>query len=288
MWADVTDADYVCSTDNQFTVRATGGVDFQTGAAALRVNGNTAWHAGNDGSGSTLDADLLDGQHGGAFQQKYGNVVVVAKSGGDYTSIQAALTDITGVSDTNRYLVWVAPGIYTETVTMKQYVDIEGAGELLTTISSGGAAGTVTGANNAELRFLTVRNTGGVSAAVAIFNNFASPWLTHVTATASGGTNSYGVYNAASSPTIQNSTVRASGGTNSYGIYNSASGGLHTVKVNNCQVTGSTNTIRNDTEFTVRIGASQLDGGAVTGGGTVTCAGIYDEAYTFYASTCPP
>ena len=124
VWADVTDADYVCSTDNQFTVRATGGVDFQTGAAALRVNGNTAWHAGNDGSGSTLDADLLDGQHGGAFQQKYGNVVVVAKSGGDYTSIQAALTDITGVSDTNRYLVWVAPGIYTETVTMKQYVDL--------------------------------------------------------------------------------------------------------------------------------------------------------------------
>jgi hypothetical protein len=58
--------------------------------------------------------------------------------------------------------------------------------------------------------------------------------------------------------------------------------------VNNSQVTGSTNTIRNDSAFTTRIGASKLDGGAVSvGGGTVTCAGVYDENYTFYASTCP-
>lgn len=28
----------------------------------IKVNGNTVWHAGNDGSGSGLDADLLDGQ----------------------------------------------------------------------------------------------------------------------------------------------------------------------------------------------------------------------------------
>ena len=29
----------------------------------VRVNGNTVWHAGNDGAGSGLDADLLDGYH---------------------------------------------------------------------------------------------------------------------------------------------------------------------------------------------------------------------------------
>lgn len=33
------------------------------------VNG-TVWHSGNDGSGSTLDADLLDGQHANAFFDK--------------------------------------------------------------------------------------------------------------------------------------------------------------------------------------------------------------------------
>jgi hypothetical protein len=332
------------------------------------------------------NADTLDGLHRTAFQQKYGNVVVVAQSGGDFTSVQAALTSITDASDTNRYLVWVGPGVYTETVTMKPYVDIEGAGELLTTISSGSATGTVTGANNAELRFLTVRNTGGASGAIAITNIYPSARFTHVTATASGGTNNYGVYNGGSPtmisltatasggtnsygvynvgsptmisvtatasegtnnhgvynfnssltmnnvtaaasggtnsygvynasgsptmrsvtatasggtnnhgvynfsswPTIQNSTVRTSGGTSSYGIYNSAGGGSYTVKVDNCQVSGSTNTIYNDTEFTVRIGASQLDGGPVTGGGVVTCIGVYDENYASPGyTTCP-
>lgn len=31
------------------------------------INGGTAWHSGNDGSGSGLDADLLDGQHGSYY-----------------------------------------------------------------------------------------------------------------------------------------------------------------------------------------------------------------------------
>ena len=34
---------------------------------ALQIGGNGVWHAGNDGSGSGLDADLLDGQHASAF-----------------------------------------------------------------------------------------------------------------------------------------------------------------------------------------------------------------------------
>jgi hypothetical protein len=58
------------------------------------------------------------------------------------------------------------------------------------------------------------------------------------------------------------------------------------VTINNSQITGSTNTIRNDTEFTTRVGASQLAGGSVISG-VVICAGVYDESYTFYASTCP-
>lgn len=36
--------------------------------AEIRVDGNKVWHAGNDGSGSTLDADLLDGKDSTAFQ----------------------------------------------------------------------------------------------------------------------------------------------------------------------------------------------------------------------------
>ena len=31
------------------------------------VNGNKVWNAGNDGSGSGLDADTLDGEHASSF-----------------------------------------------------------------------------------------------------------------------------------------------------------------------------------------------------------------------------
>ena len=36
-------------------------------AATLKVDGNKVWHEGNDGSGSTLDADRLDGQEGSYY-----------------------------------------------------------------------------------------------------------------------------------------------------------------------------------------------------------------------------
>lgn len=37
------------------------------GNTDMRWNNNTVWHAGNDGAGSGLDADLLDGNHASAF-----------------------------------------------------------------------------------------------------------------------------------------------------------------------------------------------------------------------------
>lgn len=67
VWADSTDADFSSTANNQFAVRATGGVTFTTGSAGFQINGNTVWHAGNDGPGSGLDADTLDGLHASTF-----------------------------------------------------------------------------------------------------------------------------------------------------------------------------------------------------------------------------
>jgi hypothetical protein len=349
----------------------------------------------------------------------YANVVVVAKSGGDYTTISDALNSITTASVSNYYLIKVMPGVYNERVVMKEYVDIEGSGELNTKITYTGSStlsqATLKGANNAELRTLTVENTGGDNFSIAIYNDSTSPRLTQVTASASGGTQSfgvsntsssspvmtdvsatasggsnnntgvynglsspemtnvrasasggtqsYGVYNYGSSPkmmdvsasasggtnnrgvynngsspvmtnvsasaegginnrgvnnsdssspvitalnasasggtdsfgvfndsssaTIRNSVISASGATNNYGIFNIALGGSYKVTVDNSQITATSNTIRNDAEFTTRIGASLLSVGIVTGTGTITCAGVYNQDYTFYASTCP-
>ncbi|MFN2165912.1 MAG: hypothetical protein ACK2U9_06590, partial [Anaerolineae bacterium] len=95
---------------------------------------------------------------------------------------------------------------------MKPYVDIEGSGELTTRITftsgSNSSTGTVVGANEAELRFLTVANTGGTGFAIAIYNESASPRLTNVTAIASGGSfNNFVVKNYDSSPTMAGMTI---------------------------------------------------------------------------------
>ena len=41
--------------------------------SAITFKNNTVWHAGNDGSGSGLDSDLLDGQHG-SYYTNYNNL----------------------------------------------------------------------------------------------------------------------------------------------------------------------------------------------------------------------
>lgn len=50
-----------------------GGINIAS-TGAFTYNGNTIWHAGNDGSGSDLDADLLDGMHGSNYVGYRGTV----------------------------------------------------------------------------------------------------------------------------------------------------------------------------------------------------------------------
>ena len=108
----------------------------------------------------------MDGLHAGELGAHYQNVVVVAKSGGDYTGVQAAIDSITDAAAGNPYLVWVAPGVYSETVTMKPYVHLQGAGQEATIITStaGSSAWPPTGyadlASDTSLRDLTVGNSG--------------------------------------------------------------------------------------------------------------------------------
>jgi hypothetical protein len=173
-------------------------------------------------------------------------VVWVAKSGGDFTSVQAALDSITDATADKPYLIRIAPGIYTEQVTLKPFVALEGAGEGKTILrwtgsntspDDSGESVTVRGANNTELRLLTIESVaGGHQYAVALQNSNTSPTLIHVTVTASGGAfNNIGVYNNASSLTMDNVTVTASGGAFSYGVYNVSS----TARMTNVTATAS-------------------------------------------------
>ena len=159
----------------------------------------------------------------------YANVLVVAQSGGAFSSVQAALDSIGDAGAANPYLVYVGPGVYSERVTLKPYVTVEGAGEGRTIVrgtggsqapGDGSDSATLIGANDAAVRHLTVESDGtGQNFAVAIYNS-ASTAMSDVTASASGGNYNFGVYNTSSAPSMGHVTATASGGLRDYGVFN--------------------------------------------------------------------
>ncbi len=68
------------------------------------------------------------------------NVLTVSPSDGDFISIQSAIDSISDASSNNRYVIQIGPGIYTENITMKNFVDLRGVGDksgVVLTASSG-------------------------------------------------------------------------------------------------------------------------------------------------------
>lgn len=168
----------------------------------------------------------------------YAKVAVVAQRGGDYTNPLDAMNDISSwcgiAGESNPCLLRIMPGIYDLGINglqMLEYVDIEGSGKNTTIITSNHSSGvkdataaTLAGASNAEVRFLTVKNGGGSTYTIAMYNSGASPAITNVTLESSGGSENYGIYNKLSShPKITNVTSNAAGAFQSYGVFNSFS-----------------------------------------------------------------
>jgi len=101
-------------------------------------------------------------------------------------ALLSALANITTASALNPFLLKLQPGIYdigASTLSMKPHVDIEGSGELSTTITSSGGANaiTVSGADSTEIRFLTLNaSSAGSNFAIGYYLQSATSRLTHV------------------------------------------------------------------------------------------------------------
>lgn len=127
------------------------------------------------------------------------NIVTVAEHGADFTSIIDAVDSITDAGRNNPYVVSVAPGRYNLGATpllMKDSVSLAGSGQNATYIigsvdsvsspTTGSGPGVINGANNSEIRHLTVINRYP-GTAHAINNYGVSSRISDVTAIARGG-----------------------------------------------------------------------------------------------------
>ncbi|GIW07142.1 MAG: hypothetical protein KatS3mg060_1947 [Dehalococcoidia bacterium] len=156
----------------------------------------------------------------------YQYVVTVAKSGGDYTSVYSATASITNASSSRRYLVWVAPGTYTETqtVALPEYVHVKGSGPTTTIITGvisattvGGAASLVLLNDWSALSDIAVFNSGATASSIAVgaFGTSRNTVIDNVHATAggNGGNGHTAVYVGDGEVLIRNSVLRAHGAT---------------------------------------------------------------------------
>ena len=197
-----------------------------------------------DGAGSTLDADFLDGLDGSAFVRTTGGTingdlstigrvsaneftilargisfpdgsiqtsaaakakhVSVAPTGGDYSTIQAAIDAINPTAD-GPYVIDVAPGTYSETVRMKSHVHLRGAGRDATMLSPDFSASTEPGA------------------AAIVLGNLVGVTISGFTLNGMNGLNpdgTFGIFDDGSSPVIRdNRIVGFRGGCLSTGQY---------------------------------------------------------------------
>lgn len=163
----------------------------------------------------------------------YANVIVVAKSGGDFTDVNAALQSIADASALNPYLVKIMPGTYTVSspVNMKPYVDIEGSGESVTKIAGTiqytvwNNAALLKGASNSELRNITLENIGAnyETRGVHNFGNVNTKYSNVTLSITSGAGDAVGMYNWGANVKFNNLTMTVnSDGRVIYGLINYA------------------------------------------------------------------
>jgi hypothetical protein len=136
-------------------------------AASVQQAASAPWSGLSD-----VPAGFADNNDG----VEYEHVIAVAKSGGDFTSIQAAIDSIDDASPSSRYLVWVGPGRYNEQITLKPHVYLQGVEQWGTVIEYGSGSAnyppdtaTLTLSSNTRVRRLTVLTHGNANHNTAVW-----------------------------------------------------------------------------------------------------------------------
>lgn len=154
------------------------------------------------------------------------NIVSVAKQNGDFSSPIAAVASITDASESNPYLIAIAPGVYdleNQQLVMKEYVDIVGSGQNVTTLegsvgSAGGlvaASSLVVGASNSSMQSLTIHNSdSGFGMTTGLYCSVDSAHFKHLTIKVSDAINQVGLaVGIGGDVQLTDSMITVSGGT---------------------------------------------------------------------------
>jgi len=127
---------------------------------------------GND----TIDFSAAGGGNG-SFN--FAQTVTVAKSGGNFTTIQGAINAIVDAAAAKKYTILIFPGIYTENVVMKDYVSLNGMAGARGAVEITNNAGTVLTAgtgSNAVVRNIKL-NVTGTAEAVNLPVGMTTKWI---------------------------------------------------------------------------------------------------------------
>ena len=225
------------------------------------------------------------------------DILWVAPTGGDYSSIQAAIDAAEAslpASPTHTIVVKIAPGVYNEQVTLKDNVDLEGSGINATWISGNGSGGTMIAGANSEVRNLAVLNNHDGTFPDAAFavkqtaNTAAGFTLfTHVILSADGPTDNVAVYVTGGAITIEEGRVSAgfSGGTGA-GVPIAADAAGVTAKVRNSLLSAGLAATPRYSAFVDNGGTMYIENTQLGGdtSGEPTCFNTYNPG--FVAKPC--
>ncbi len=100
---------------------------------------------------STINLTLGSNQSLSADYIFPGQQIVVAKSAGQFSTIQAAIDSVTNASASNPYVIRIYPGVYTENVVIKDFVSLEN-GLAGTTTIEGRVSGSISSNATAGIR----------------------------------------------------------------------------------------------------------------------------------------
>ena len=170
----------------------------------------------------------------------YAQTVVVAKSGGDYTTIQAAVDSISDSADGKRYLIKVYPGVYVGVdFGTKGYITLEGVG-----VGFGGKpAVRITGYSAHEwikgagygitIKNISIIESGLSNHSYGIFAtttpSSAKYWLIEnclIEMESSGAYDAYTIYSIAGNIIIKNCYLKSTGSTTSIVVNISKTGNI--------------------------------------------------------------